>query len=444
MNPTRILAILSLAFLAAGVPAKGTTYATWIMIWHGKDQGWWKADMSPQVQVGDQWKALDWVDQAQVEAHLDGIKNAGVSVVVADLTNGWKWLDERCRLIQSLCAKKGLKFCVAENSSGNLAQFESHAQDIWNNFAGPLAANYDTYFQYHGKPLIVCYGIRSWVKGYQDSGSEFRSKFNLVWSSGEDSEKDKWGWQLEPWVGSVPSKDSMFVTSAVKWNSTDPNAWRKSLAWIDYNFALAKKSKPDYLIVGSYDDPTERNGWLVSDTSKCVPGLQMRDKTGSLSKTAYYNRVKQWIAGQPDSEPGGLLKDGAYRISPKAGGGSLGVMAKSQELEGEPGATIGMKNGQKDPQGLVWLYHLGGNHYRLIVIESGLAIEVKDGAVIQDWDSPNVAQRWTLSRTQSGRYRLVNDSNGQAMTLKAASPASLHAVGNEEDQQLVLQEVLTL
>ena len=390
MNPTRILAILSLAFLAAGVPAKGTTYATWIMIWHGKDQGWWKADMSPQVQVGDQWKALDWVDQAQVEAHLDGIKNAGVSVVVADLTNGWKWLDERCKLIQSLCAKKGLKFCVAENSSGNLAQFESHAQDIWNNFAGPLAANHDTYFQYHGKPLIVCYGIRSCVKGYQDSGSEFRSKFNLVWSSGEDSEKDKWGWQLEPWVGSVPSKDSMFVTSAVKWNSTDPNAWRKSLAWIDYN------------------------------------------------------RVKQWIAGQPDSEPGGLLKDGAYRISPKAGGGSLGVMEKSQEHEGDPGATIGMKNGQKDPQGLVWLYHLGGNHYRLIVIESGLAIEVKDGAVIQDWDSPNVAQMWTLSRTQSGRYRLVNDSNGQAMTLKAASPASLHAVGNEEDQQLVLQEVLTL
>ena len=444
MNPTRILAILSLAFLAAGVPAQGTTYATWIMIWHGKDQGWWKADMSPQVQVGDQWKALDWVDQAQVEAHLDGIKNAGVSVVVADLTNGWKWLDERCKLIQSLCAKKGLKFCVAENSLGNLAQFESHAQDIWNNFAGPLAANHDTYFQYHGKPLIVCYGIRSWVKSYQDSGSEFRSKFNLVWSSGEDSEKDKWGWQLEPWVGSVPSKDSMFVTSAVKWNSTDPNAWRKSLAWIDYHFALAKKSKPDNLIVGSYDDPTERNGRLVSDTSKCVPGLQMRDKTGSLSKTAYYNRVKQWIAGQPDSEPDGLLKDGAYRISPKAGGGSLGVMAKSQEHEGDPGATIGVKNGQKDPQGLVWLYHLGGNHYRLIVIVSGLAIEVKDGAVIQDWDSPNVAQRWTLSRTQPGRYRLVNDSNGQALALKAASPASLHAVGNEEDQQLVLQEVLTL
>jgi len=215
MKNALLIAALCLTFFAAGVPVHGTTYATWIMIWHGSDQAWWKADMSPRVQVGDDWKALDWVDKAQVEAHLDGIKKAGVSVVVADLTNGWKWLDNRCKLIQSLCAKKGLTFCVGENSHGNTAQFESHAQDIWNNFAGPMAANHDTYFQYRSKPLIACYGIRSWVKDYQDSTGEFRRKFNLVWSSGEDSDKDKWGWQLEPWVGSIPSKDAMFVSALV-------------------------------------------------------------------------------------------------------------------------------------------------------------------------------------------------------------------------------------
>ena len=125
--------------------------------------------------------------------------------------------------------------------------------------------------------------IREWYKAYLTSDTPFRSNFSLVWSSGEDSSADKWGWQLEPWVGSVPSKDSMFVTSSVKWNSTDPTMWRKSLAWLDYNFALAKKNNPDYIIIGSYDDPTERNGWLVSDTSKCDAGRQMRDKTGALS-----------------------------------------------------------------------------------------------------------------------------------------------------------------
>jgi len=51
---------------------------------------------------------------------------------------------------------------------------------------------------------------------------------------------------------------------------------------------------------------------------------------------------------------------------------------------------------------------------------------------------------YDLSRTESGCYRLLNDSNGQALTLKADSPASLQAAGNEENQQLMLQEVLTL
>ena len=236
----------------------------------------------------------------------------------------------------------------------------------------------------------------------------------------------------------------MFVTSSVKWNSTDPDVWRKSLAWLDYNFALARKSKPDYVIIGAYDDPTERNGWLVADTSKGVAGLQMRDKTGSLSKTAHYNRVKQWIAGHPDSEPGGLLKDGAYRISPQAGGGSLGVIGKCREHEGDVNAPLGVQSGRNDPRGLVWFYHLGGNHYRLIVLASSRALEARGGAVIQNWDSTDNTQKWTLSRTKSGCYRLVNDSNGETLTLKADFPASLQAAGNEEDQQLVLQEVLTV
>ena len=43
--------------------------------------------------------------------------------------------------------------------------------------------------------------------------------FSLVWASGEDSDINKWGWQLEPWLASVPSTDAMFVTSAVKWGN---------------------------------------------------------------------------------------------------------------------------------------------------------------------------------------------------------------------------------
>jgi len=110
MKHLQLIAILSLDLFAAGVPAHGTTYATWMMIWHASDQGWWKADMTPHVQVGDEWKALDWVDQAQVEAHLDWIRNAGVSVVVAlkahALSDRWDCHgyieDYACQCVESL------------------------------------------------------------------------------------------------------------------------------------------------------------------------------------------------------------------------------------------------------------------------------------------------------------------------------------------------------
>ena len=78
--------------------------------------------MAPREFINGQWKALDWCDKDQMDAHLEGVKKAGVTVVIADLTNGWNWLDNRCQAIQALCAKKGLKFCVAENSTGRYRQ----------------------------------------------------------------------------------------------------------------------------------------------------------------------------------------------------------------------------------------------------------------------------------------------------------------------------------
>jgi len=413
------------------------------MIWHGSDQRWWKPDMAPRESVSGQWKALDWCDKDQMEAHLEGVRKAGVTVVIADLTNGWNWLDSRCRTIQALCAKKGLKFCVAENSTGDRARFESHAKDVWNKFAGPDAPYHDTYFTYHGRPLIVCYAIRDWYKAYFTSDSPYRSRFSLVWASGEDSSADKWGWQLEPWVGSVASKDSMFVTSSVKWNSKDPAMWRKSLAWLDYNFALAGKNNPEYVIVGSYDDPTERNGWLVSDTSKCDAGRQTRGKTGALSNTAYYDRVRQWISGRPNTQPGGLLKDGAYRIINRADGKELGVA--DVKNGGVPGAALGATTGDKAPLGLLWLYHLGGNRYRIIVLSSGLAIESSDGSrVVQNWESADKTQRWTLTRTKDKYFRLKNEASGKTLSLDAGGAAVLAQPSNDRSQQWRFQAMLTL
>jgi len=439
------MCLLGVLALMVSSQLDATTYATWIMVWYGHDQAWWKPDNADASRnlINGQWKTLDWSDTSQFSAYLDGIRKAGVSVVIADLTNGWNWLDERCRLVQALCAKKGVKFCVAENSTGDTARFESHAKDIWTNFAGPDAPNHAAYFHYRGKPLIVCYAIRDWYRAYVKSKSPFRSRFSLVWASGEDSSIDKWGWQLEPWVGSVPSRDSMFVTSAVRWNPADPAMWRKSLAWLDYNFALARKSSPAYIIVGAYDDPTERNAWLVSDTSHCEPGRQMRDATGALSASAHYDRVRQWISGKPRVEPGGLLRDGAYRMVNRSSGEHLGIQNAEKPNQGAPGAALVESAPGKTPNGLFWFYHLGDNRYRIIALHSGLALEASDAGIAQNWDSPISRQRWTLAPASEGCFRLTNDGVGKALALDD-STATLHLPSSDHAQQWRLKPLLTL
>lgn len=440
------LSLIGALILVVSGRCRATTYATWIMVWHGSDQAWW-SEKSPdglKCLVAGKWKTLNWCDNAQIEAHLDGIKKAGVTVVIADLTNGWNWLDSRCQYIQSLCAKKGMKFCVAENSGGNVEQFENHARDIWRNFAGPDAPYHDAYLRYHGKPLIVCYAIRTWYRSYLAADSPFRGRFSLVWTSGEDSCADKWGWQLEPWVGSIPSSNEMFVTSSVRWNPADGAMWRKSLAWLDYNFALARKSDPEYVTIGSYDDPTERNSWLVSETSRCDPGRQMRDRTGALSRTAYYDRVRQWISGKPSFVPGGLLRDGAYRIANRSNGRYLAVLNAAKPNQGAPGALLtGSDKPGRAPVGLFWLYHLGGNHYRIIALHSGLAFEGRVGSdVIQTWDRPNTFQRWTLTRAPGGLFRITNDATGRSLAL--ADSVTLAPPSADPDQQWRLIPVITL
>lgn len=429
--------------------ARATTYATWIMVWYGHDQAWWNANAPDGLknQVKGQWKTLDWADNSLVEVYLDGIKEAGIGVVIADLTNGWNWLDARCRFIQSLCARKGLKFCIAENSAGSTTTFENHAADVWKNFAGPEAPNHEVYFVCHGKPLIVCYAVRAWFNSYQKSESPFRSRFSLAWASGEDSGINKWGWQLEPRVGSVPSADAMFVTPSVRWNPTDGAMWRKSLAWLDYNFALAKQNNPAYIIFGLYDDPTERNSWLVSDTSYCEPGRQMRDKTGALSTSAYYDRVREWISGKPGVVPGGLVRDGAYRLFNRGHSKSLGIVKAGNLNQGAPGLVLGACAPEKALLGLFWFYHLGANHYKIIAVQSGLALDAADGRVEQNWENTDSRQRWTLTHTPDGYFRFVNDNTAKALALDVGAdgtPVMLNSPTAGQDQQWRLEPVVIL
>jgi hypothetical protein len=277
--------------------------------------------------------------------------------------------------------------------------------------SSPEAADSEAYLRQDGKPLVVLY---TWRKGYQASTAgtgAFRGRFVAVWASGEDSDKDKWGWQLEPAVGPVASKSTMFVTGSVKFDSpkTPEDRWRRHLSWLDYGFAMARKNQPKVLVVGSFDDVHERNAWMVADTRDAKPAWQMRDISGALSTDAYYHRVRAWVLnGKPPVIAGGVIRDGAYRVI--ASDGRVFGVAENRD----PRSPAILKRDPGAPESLVWFYHLGNNEYRMIKLNAGLPFEGGTSSVFVNWDSAADSQRWLL-RKDGRKLIIVHKAGGGAL-----------------------------
>ncbi len=422
-----------------------TTYATWIMVWNGSTESWFDpiSYNGATMWVNNSWKATNWNDNSQVDEFVVNMRDAGIKIIICDLTNGFKWMS-KVKYIQGLCASYGMQVCVAENYGGNFTNFDRDAQSVYDNLTGPNAPNNTAYLKKDGKPLIVCYCTKTNFEAIQPYTSTIRNYFNVVWSSGEQSAPNKWGWQLEPKVGPVPSTDAMFVTSAIKWVSGQPELWRKSLAWLDYTFIVARQNKPKYLIVGSYDDIHERNGWFIANTTNSIHGMQMRDKTGAISTDAYFNRVKEWTGGGAiSSVGGGLIKDGCYSL----------VNVKSSlplQIRGGNGAAGSILEQTLTPDFLLnkyfWMYHLGDNIYRIISLPGGLSLcptggSLNDGTTIeQNWDLDVPNQKWKLEQTTVGIYTIKNLLTGKYLEVKGGSTVSgadiIQNPKTGQDQQL--------
>jgi hypothetical protein len=420
-------AIILAACCVAGAaePPPSVTDVTWVMIWNGStEHGWWKRSdyHGCRVLVDREWQSINWNDRAHIRTYVAAIAKAGIDAIIVDFTNGFRWRWQAA-YVQELCAAHGMKMAVAFNP-GDGETMEAGCREVWEQYAAPTQPLARAYLHVDGKPLVVLYTVR---KGYEASVAQtgdYRRRFSTTWASGEDSERDKWGWQLEPYVGPVSSDQAMFVTGAVKFGSprTGEEEWRRHLAWLDYGFLMASQAGARYRIVGSFDDVHERNGWMVVDTRDAPPGWQMRDVHGALSAEGWYRRVSEWlIVGRPQVIAGGALPDGAYRL-----------VADDGRVLVVPGERLPLARASIGPSGdtidrLVWLYHVGDNEYRLIKLSAGLAIEAADGTARINWDTESNRQRWmvrprgggwTLTNKETGE-RLVRDGDTIAVTSKA-------------------------
>lgn len=387
-----------------------TTYASWIMFWNASSESWHNPydSSGARILVDGKWVSIDWDSPTQLRMHLTNMKKAGIELILCDITNGFhSYILDRTDRVQELCAELGLKMAVCAGNTDN-AGFEERAKITWERFAGDQAKYKDTYFKKDGKPVFVDYTWRTQFDEVSQMKTPYLSKFTQVWASGEDPDINKWGWQVTTTIGTVPSDDTMFVTSSLKW-SIDEWAWTKSLAFLDYNFLMAAKSQPEILIVGSYDDLYERNSWMPVDTTNASRSYQMIDIYGNVSINAYYNRVQQWLKTGPKTVSGGILKDGAYKLKNANSGLILGTnnLQFSNELilsQVEPSGNL---------NDYVWLYHLGNNEYRVVRLSSGRSLSVsgydksEDGYIMQELDNNLLVQRWKITKV-GNNYKIMN------------------------------------
>ena len=400
-------------------------FVTWINVWHGSSEPWWTPNVSPiRLLTNGSFAVADSSDPLYRQSIMSSLKNAGVGAVIMDLTNGTGGWVSQSLDYQRLAQANGMQFATAIQADAS--NIDSEAEIIWSNYVAPRNQNANVYLQKNGKPVLVIYAVRDDFNAAVAATGTYRDKFELVWASGEDSNINKWGWQLEPWIGPQPSSDSMFVTSSVKCNAQE-DSWRKSLSMLDFSFLAAAASNPAYIIVGMIDDTSERNGWAIEDTTNAVAGLQMRDINGVISIDGYYNRVKAWRAGTASAyNPGGIIKDGAYTISNNATGKGFGIALPTAQVADDLAAPLHSgQNLDTNMNTYYWFYHLGNNAYRIIKLSNGLSLSAsKSNQLVLNWDANDPAQRWTLTKLSNNHFVMTNQATGTVLfdSSSTASP----------------------
>ena len=407
----------------------GTTQATWINIWYAATESWFNPASADGIRyyVNGQWTGMDWDNMDFARAMLTQMKDAGVDVIVFDLTNGFhSYIVTRSHKVAEICAELGLKFCIAAGNADNNGM-NSRAATTMTQWAGSGAALKSSYYHKDGKPVLVNYVPQSQWNTLVSSASSLTSwnQFNNVWASGREAAANKWGWQLDPTVGTVPSSDTMFVSGSVFWNS-ELSAWCKSQAWLDYNLLLASTAHPEVLVLGSYDDVSERNGWGFQDTTNADKGeaAYQKDIYGNLTVDGWYNRVTSWLSAEgPTVVSGGTLMDGAYKMVNK----NSGLLVNTDMLSYSDGVNMQQMSATGDTTDYVWLYHVGNDNYRICRLSAGKSLAVaEDGQgvganLVQEYDTYTDRQFWKLTVNADGSYTFTNNANGLVIGVNSNS-----------------------
>lgn len=436
-------------------PARGTggfqgEIGTWVNVWNTSMETWWSQEETSRgsrIWIDGAWQSIDWTNLNHINDALNQLVEAGVDFLILDCTNGL-WRFGIARSIQMMASRKGLKIAIARDH----ADRSPDAADalIWNKLVQNRFFGANSYLRVDGKPLVVVYAIGRHFDEELARTDRWTHAFTYVSADGYRKGRELWGWQLRS-EGAIPSGRGMFVSGAIKphgglyaQNSQVMGIWRNSIALLDYNFLLARKTKPQFIIAGSWDDAFERNNWAKLQTANSSnPSQITRDVYGDISDTALFERVVAWIDGVPDVVEGGLIRDGAYSVTNENSGYALRVRGDFDSDVGHanghytnieaylPGATLTQDVAIDDIHGYVWFYHLGNNEYKILPAYLGLPLQAATNSneILVDMSENTDAQRWIAREVTANTYTFESKATGKVMEVHGSSPDLQAEVG---------------
>jgi hypothetical protein len=360
--------------------------------------------------------------------------SSGIDFVIFDQTNHVSRTDI-CRSIQTLAALKGVKVAHARDCNDGGINYSGERIDnvLYNESVLYEPFGVNNYLKVDGKYLMVLYDIASAYEKELTRTDPIFQKFTYVSADGYAPGRELWGWQLRT-EGAVPSKRGMYVSGS----STVANVsgytsemWMTSLNYLDYNFLLAKKQNPNYLIVGSWDDMAERNNWanIISTNSR----NHTYNIQGVNDPESFGNRVRQWLTSKPTVIAGGSIQDGAYQVVSVVSGHTIrpeGVITTKGAVTGFhfsnasaylAGSNLVQNTFIDEIHHHLWFYHLGNNEYTIIPAYTALRLTANATNDNITMETPSAAnnQVWTAILNANGSYSFQNKMTNKFLGITA-------------------------
>lgn len=251
--------------------------------------------------VNGKWNgAHDYKNINQVSDVLQKIKDAGINIVIVDMTNESQWnqywdlFKPMVNNIQQVCRQKNMQFMLFIGAAGSFSDWNEKAERIWKTWAKD--STYRKYGFGDDRPMLIAFQPADtyWERynNAPDSVKTYLSKFYIGTTQVNDpilpGKTDGWGYRnySQSIDGKVRFASPNGGVPPETWYHINGAEWKRRVEWA--------QQAEQYSIYGSYDDTSDGIHWGIADTKNTTV---KHNKYPADQPYLYYNILKKALTG---------------------------------------------------------------------------------------------------------------------------------------------------